>query len=665
MVIHNTLFRAIRSATLRGRDKPFYHPPHHSARYLSGQKAAFGFALIGGFFAGPALAVTPSTDAIPETSYSVSVSPEVALANKGLPDPVADAFQSSTAYYRQECHLFGNETMIPADCDYLALNLGHLDEAERKHFTMGLLGIGVDTRYLLITRPGEIRKREIYLLDDLDIDYLVEQLEHDLGQSAEQNPSRRVKRALAEENGNVMEFVLHRRFTVEREGDGNATLKYKVRYYSKSPFYSRSGDKDKYVEVVLAEGSGIDMGLENDWSSIYYRWNHNSSTSYVYNEYLDAVNVDILVHDAEKLKSGQIYFNDLYPRMQDQVDSKIEKETSTSIKLGLGFSAKIPLKDIEYTFRDKYTITNKKEFSLVTDTKSDGYSIRYVNNRYGSAVPAEQGFCDLGTADGWCWDYDDKYGEPWDFDKLKQNNPLAVSGMRPDFVAKVAAKPEVEGTSDISVKTTVQGLALFGHNRWIIGRRYASGSQLWKEKTSFDPDWQENRDFEKLAYHDEFTLSVDWNSPWFLGADAVTIKSTYLSQDSAQCLTVGEDKQLSFTSCVEGATSQSFVYDQEQRYRSVKFLDHCLDSAGGQLTLSNQCHADYAPNSQVWYWQEPNSFANDVLYTVNHDRTINAIDASAGASDAKPAIVTLDDTAEKPVGVLYTSRFTDFSTVRP
>ncbi len=189
----------------------------------------------------------------------------------------------------------------------------------------------------------------------MDTDYIVSSLVNDLSKRS------RSRRSTAQDSGSVMEFVLHRRFNVERQNKGNVTLKYKVRYYSKSPFYARSGDKDKYVEIVLAEGSGVDMGMEGSWSDIYRRWYHNSNTSYVYNEYLDAVDVDIKVNDKAKLQSGQIYLNDLYPRMQDQVESKIEKETSTSIKVGLGFSPKIPIKDIEYSFTDKYSITNKKK----------------------------------------------------------------------------------------------------------------------------------------------------------------------------------------------------------------------------------------------------------------------------------------------------------------
>ncbi|MGV0462034.1 hypothetical protein LCE44_28290, partial [Vibrio harveyi] len=121
---------------------------------------------------------------------------------------------------------------------------------------------------------------------------------------------------------------------------------------------------------------------------------------------------------------------------------------------------------------------------------------------------------------------------------------------------------------------------------------------------------------------------VDWNSPWFLGADAVTIKSTYLSQKNPQCLTAVGNGRVQFKDCVDGSKTQSFIYDQEKRYRSVANINQCLETANGQLTLSSDCKDNFAQNTQIWYWQEPNGFANDVLYTVNHDRTINAIDAS-------------------------------------
>ncbi|ELR67700.1 hypothetical protein C942_00007 [Photobacterium marinum] len=571
-------------------------------------------------------------------------------------DVLADIIQSSTAYFQQECHLSGNEQTLPQDCNYYVLNLTKLSPVQRSSFTNHILGLGVSTNYVLITKPNKISERQIYLLDHPDTEYVATNLTNDL------NKRSRTRRSLSSSsNPKVMEFVLHRRFNVERENKGNATLKYKVRYYRKSPYYSRSGDKDKFVEIVLAEGTGIDMGMENAWSDIYRRWQHNSSVSYVYKEYLDSVSVDVKVNDKAKLANGDIYLNDLYPRMQDQVESKVEKETSSSIKVGLGFSPKIPIKDIEYKFTDKYTITNKKEFGLITQTNRDGYQIKYINNKYGSQINPENGFCNLGTADGWCWDYDDFRGNPWNFDKIRSNNPLALSGLRPDFVAKIAAKEDVSGSSTINVTTKVNSLALFGHNRWIIGRRYASGSQLWTGKTDWNRNWQEDRNFEKLTYTDSFPITIDWNSPWFLGSDAVTIKSTYLSQEKAQCLTVVNGRELTFKDCVEGSKSQSFIYDQEKRYRSVANLNQCLDSEGGKLSLSTNCNDDYAPNTQVWSWQEPNQFSNDVLFTTNYDRTINAIDAST----AVPSILRIEDIQDKPDSVLYTSRFTDFSTVTP
>lgn len=576
-------------------------------------------------------------------------------SNLDQTDPIADLIQSSTPYFQPQCHLYGVEESVPTGCNYYLLNLSDIAKEERKAFTSELLGLGVDSQYVLVTKPSEIEKRGIYLLDDLDPEYLASNLMTEL------NKRSRSKRSASQDSGNVMEFIVHRRFNVERKGKGNVTLKYKIRYYSKSPFYARSGDKDKYVEIVLAEGSGVDMGMADSWSDIYRRWNHNSNTNYVYNEYLDAIDVNIKINDPTKLSSGQIYLNDLYPRMQDQVESKIEKETSTSIKVGLGFSPKIPIKDIEYKFTDKYSITNKKQFGLVTKTNKDGYNIKYVNNKYGSSLDPEHGFCNLGTADGWCWDYDERRGNPWNFDKLRENNSLAISGLRPDFVAKVAAKEDTNGSSDIVVKTTVDSLALFGHNRWIIGRRYASGSQLWNSNTGSDSDWDTGRDFEKLTYSDQFSVTVDWNSPWFLGADAVTIKSTYLSQENAQCLTVVTNKSLQFKDCIDGSKSQSFIYDQEKRYRSVANIDQCLETANGQLTLSSDCQDDFARNTQIWYWQEPNGFANDVLYTVNNNRTINSIDASTEV----PSVITLDDTENMPESVLYTSRFTDFSSIKP
>jgi hypothetical protein len=398
-------------------------------------------------------------------------------SNLNQTDPVADLIQSSTAYFQQECHLYGLEKEVSSNCNYYVLNLAKVSIDERRALTSELLGFGVDSKYVLVTKPNDIDNRGIYLLDVLDPEYIASSLEKELSKSS------RSKRSASRNSSNAMEQIFHRRFNVEREGKGNVTLKYKIRFYSKSPFYASSGDKDKHVEIILAEGAGVDTGL--GWKDHHYSWKNGSTTNYIYSEYLDAIDVGIKINDSENLSSGQVYLVDLFPRMQDQVESDIQKETTTEISFGLSYIPKLPIKKVSYSFTDKYSISNKKQFGLFTQTNQDGYNIKYENTKYGSAItPAENGFCQLGTADGWCWDYDVVGGQPWDFDKLRQNNSLAISGMRPDFIAKIAAKEDTDGTSDFVVSTKVDTLALFGHNRWVIGRRYASGSQLTESAPS-------------------------------------------------------------------------------------------------------------------------------------------------------------------------------------
>ena len=234
----------------------------------------------------------------------------------------------------------------------------------------------------------------------------------------------------------------------------------------------------------------------------------------------------------------------------------------------------------------------------------------------------------MGTADGWCWDWATSMDKPWDFSKLKDRNPLSLQGLRPDFVAKIAAKPQVTGFSTINIRSKVNTLALFGQNRMFLGRRYIISNELFSSGR--------HHSWEKIVIlnnENTATISLYWSIGTvhgFLGSDAVTIKSVYLSQDDAMCLTVEPNYQLSFKQCVEGSKSQAFVYDQEKRYRSVADLGLCLDTSDEQLSLSEQCSDDYAPNTQVWYWEEPDRFTNDVLFTINADQSISLIDASQG-----------------------------------
>ncbi|GLT16466.1 hypothetical protein GCM10007938_02420 [Vibrio zhanjiangensis] len=560
----------------------------------------------------------------------------------------ANADLNHTLLDIDRCTLFGYEKQYPDKCNYYFLDLASISIHERQAFTSTILGIGFSSPYTLITSPKDIKARQIYIMEEKELDYISSII------YAIPQKTSKIQRSTANvSNSQVIEFAFHRRFPIGRQEKGNTNLKFKVRYYRKSPYFYKFGDKDKFVEITLDEGAGVNMGDEED---IYASWKYNIHTSYVYREYIDSTSIDIKVNESDRLDNGDIYLNDLEPRMQDQTDTRIEKETTSSIKLGLGLAPKLPIQDIEYQLTNKYSINSSKQFGLKTHAYRDGYQLNYLNNTYGSHLEPEEGFCSLGTADGWCWDWANSKDFPWDFSKLRDRNPLSLQGLRPDFVAKIAAKPQVSGFSTISIRSQVNTLALFGQNRMFLGRRYIISNKLFSSGPN--PNWREDRNYEKRAYTDEFSILVDWDSPWFLGSDAVTIKSVYLSQNDAMCLTAESNYQLSFKKCVEGSKSQAFVYDQEKRYRSVANLDLCLDTAGDQLRLSDQCSDDYAPNTQVWYWEEPNRFTNDVLLTINSDQSINLIDASSGL----PKVIKVNYDDPKPNGTQFTSRFADFGT---
>ncbi|NOH69981.1 ricin-type beta-trefoil lectin domain protein [Vibrio pectenicida] len=565
---------------------------------------------------------------------------------------IVRAEDNTTTLDIDRCTLFGYETKYPARCKYYFLDLANISINEREDFTNKVIGIGFSSPYTLITSPKDVVRRQIYIMEERELDYITKVISDDHNIHNKSNKSSiDVGSVPNVNNSQIIEFAFHRRFTIGREGKGNTNLKFKVRYYRKSPYFYKFGDKDKFVEIILDEGAGLNMGDEED---IYASWKKNSHTSYVYREYIDSTSIGINVNESERLENGDIYLNDLEPKMQDQTDTRIEKETTSSIKLGLGLAPKLPIQNIEYRLTNKYQINSSKQFGLKTEAHKNGYQLKYLNNTYGSHKEPEAGFCSLGTADGWCWDWATSEDQPWNFSKLRDRNPLSLQGLRPDFVAKIAAKPQVSGFSTISIHSKVNTLSLFGQNRMFLGRRYIISNELFSSGNN--SNWRKDRNYEKHEYADEFTILVDWDSPWFLGSDAVTIKSVYLSQDNAMCLTAEANHQLSFRECVEGSKAQAFVYDQEKRYRSVANLNHCLDSSNQQLKLSDECNDDYASNTQVWYWEEPDRFTNDVLFTINSDQSISLIDASTN----QPKILKVGYDESKPNGTQFTSRFADF-----
>lgn len=558
------------------------------------------------------------------------------LAAQAQGDPVA--LLQSTPFYQEACHSSG-EPLALAPCNYTMLDLAGRTREERRTLTRQITGLGFDSPYVLVLYPREAARRQIYLLDTLDEPYLLELLYDRLDRPAPR--ARRMARSAGTEATPLHEVAIIKHLPLGRDGKGSADLKYKVRMYSTSPYYSQGSDSDKYVEVLLEEGAGITFLPEKEHYYLHRTFSSrkDNSKNFVYRQYLDSVRSRVSITAPARM-------NRLVPTQQMQDNTSYQKEENTTVKVGFSSFPKIPIKDISVGVSSKTTIEAKTSYTLNAANDERSAWVEYANNLYGSR--GSNKYCDLNTASGWCWDYYDQGVAPYDFNKIRDTIPTAMAGMKPEFKVQMRAPREASGHSTLTVETDIRGIELLAHNRWIIGRRWGAGNKLWQDDQSrgANGEWRTGQDYLIQHYPVRFEMDVDWSSPLFLGADSVYIQSTYLSEQQAHCLTV-RSGQLGFEPCRIGDRSQAFVFDQMNRYRSVADLDRCLSSEQG-LALSSRCDQPLPPNGQNWRWQQPELFGNDVLFTGRSDGRINLLDA------AGPGILTQEANAPIP----NTARFT-------
>ncbi len=579
--------------------------------------------------------------------------------NAATPEEVASWFRG-TQYYNEQCLVSSvsqESNNTASECDYLIVDQSHLGKRQRLVQSGKLLGLRFDTPYLIITGIGN--NKAVYPLNEWQPELVDRKVTNYRDQK---KPLQSFSRQANSERG-VYEILVAREIPLGRDKivipppptpipQGKAELIYKVRLYSQNPYYETTGDRSKYADVILENGTGINF-IENDDNSFVYRSfggdpKRTQSYNFIYKQYLDEVQSTI------RSLSDNVVAERVIPDQQMQTTTNITKEDSKSINVGFSRIPKLPIESLGLAVKSFTKVESATTYQLSVSKGTRDAQIRYVNDFYGSK---DNKYCNLNTADGWCWDYYPQSYAPYDIRKIRTNIPSSLAGMKPDFKVIFRAPANMATASKIEVLTNVVGLELLAHNRFYSGQRWAAGDKLWDDYYSkaSDPEWVTGKTYLRKDHRDRFELDIDWSSPVFLGVSPVAIQSTFLSGSEARCLTKSNvDNTLLFETCRNGEKRQAFVFDQRNRYRSVADLSLCLDVTSERLSLSANCANDYAPSGQRWQWQQPQIFSDDVVYSSDSQGGAYALSVSEHSDT--PAVIRLENGQTIPARAKFTTQ---------
>jgi len=541
------------------------------------------------------------------------------IGSLGVPSFASEIADDFAVYdvFKPECLLTVADTNFNIrECKELAVfDLREVQEDKRASITAEHLGLGFNSPIVIAINPLDPNKEKIYTFDKYDENYIYSNI-------LTENPAplvrtRRSAIALTSpettheyQEGRLVRTI-HRRF---RTGYGTSDLIYTVSMYSQSPITS-FGHREKYVDVTLNQGSGINFdtsyvahNVEEIRKGISRFWFFTMA------QYMDKVTQTVSI-DNNRLTSGTSSMADWLPKRQQQQELDITKEKQTQVTLGIKRLPKSPIDSVSVNVSESIHIKSGSIATLDTSVSNTSLTVSYNNDRLG-ADAGEQGWCSL-TSNGECMiKRADEEENPYDYrNKL---DSVYKNGFRPDFTAQFVGTDDTKGTSVITVSTNARGIELLGHNRWVLGARYASGIRV------------DGKAYNLIDNQDSFTIDVNWDHPVYLGAQTVNLSALSRSDSEASCVTVKSNRKLSFEECGNNNINQSFIYSPSKQYILVSNPELCLDSSNNQLRLA-PCE-DYPSLTQRWQWTGTTQFDNDILYSNALGNQIHVIDTTTSNS---------------------------------
>ncbi|PSU86671.1 hypothetical protein C0W42_19855 [Photobacterium kishitanii] len=515
---------------------------------------------------------------------------------------------SGTNFYNEQCYASFEKkelTNIPSECTaYFFIDLSKLNESQRKTYTSNLIGIGFDKPYVLIKNPQSNHNSIITTYDKFSSKSIIDEINRPTPYSLTKRESRNPRNAIATK---IIREEVYLDKTISFDHTQKATFEYKLEFFSRYPFFKNEEhflDNKKFVRVSLDKSPGITFnsieGQEKNW--VVPTWAEYQYRYYSYPDYLDQVSI------TTKLDGDGIELYDHIPTNSDKDNSSFTKESTVEIDVGLNIPH-LPVESISYKNTQTMTYDNGKYMDFDVNNNMNTFNINYKNRWYGSDIHAEEGYCRLMTnyANSYCWNWaSGKENNPFDFKKLK-GTPYSNEFI-PKFSVTYSSPYSNEKTSDLSIKAAIQGLNILGYHKWYIGQRWHHGSL-----PAYNPG---KKPFNLNKYNMETTLTINWDSPVFLGTQPVMLRSVKSSDLKGHCLTVTDNNIVRPNVCQNGNKDQYFFYMPDNyEYIYARNKNKCLTTQGDKLLVS-ECSESSNNNNVVWKWKEKSGR----LYLYTHNK---------------------------------------------
>jgi len=259
-----------------------------------------------------------------------------------------------------------------------------------------------------------------------------------------------------------------------------------------------------------------------------------------------------------------------YPRY----DLNVAYNSNDTSSLEIGTQKSISATDPSFSFGTKTSLArslsyNNQDYKLIRNAKNNSQiTFTWQRERYATSVSLLS-------------DRPDSFpiGVPSSYPIVESRiQPLSYTGFTPNFDVVYKASPNASGHTVFTIKSSV--------NLWPVrsGLYYRRASTTAAAKD----EWQI---YKRITA--EKKIDVNWDNPIFLGKRPVNLQASHLRNI---CLSATDDGTIIGEKCDFKSLAQSFIYDDNYHYMSVK-AKICLDARN--LNKLQPCDTSM---SQRWKW---------------------------------------------------------------
>ncbi|AWK82243.1 leukocidin family pore-forming toxin [Photobacterium damselae] len=377
--------------------------------------------------------------------------------------------------------------------------------------------------------------------------------------------------------------------------NGNISLIYQV-ILERSLSFGTNGvatPDAKIVRISLDDNTtGAGIHLNDTLTQKYYWANYQVVSGWAREWSASAIAQDYLFDISTSNKKAQILKT--FPR--ENINSNYNINESSGFTIGVTGGAEVSKDGPKASLQANASYSQSKSLSFNTQdyrveknsTSAQNVSFRWAREQY----PDSESLLDKWTNPVWSEGYPAN---------LKKVQPLSYASFVPKLDVIYKASPNETGKTQFTIDSSVNIMPLYNRSWFYF---YGIGAH----QTYYGVDDQPLRRVNKAI-----SFTVDWEHPVFTGGTPVNLQ---LASFNNKCIDIQNNNKVMTAECDINSKSQSFIYDQYNRYVSATNTKLCLD--GESLSELQSCSLKL---TQKWLWDGDrlkNSFEDKYL-TVDSD----------------------------------------------